>query len=155
MDKATCEYSNGCPEICPSYKKQCIRYCREYTKQVVTQFGLKTKLLKSEAKTCPKSGSIYLCKTKLTAIQLMLSSLQKNFSSVKVYTMSLALDALLGEELPNEHIILIDALSKYKEVENQYKALLSFVEKLADAGKVVIIVASELFPISNLIIKHD
>lgn len=136
----SCEYSATCKTCGFSYKRQCLKYCQAVVRDIYNKIAPKSKpSSKAFESVKPLRVGTTVVSSKETAAAVMITTLQSELHKVKTYTYHTAIDAALSEDLPQEVLIYIDAVTEYRDVEKGMQTIESFVERLSEAGKKVLL----------------
>lgn len=148
--KETCEYRHKCAQsMCPPYKKACLFYCQSLVKEVIycvskTSVKIDPNLVE-KAPSLAKVDSYYTTSLEKVVYSL-LKELQRSIRKVKIYNYVTAIDASIGDEIPQEQLVYIDSTTKFKEADKGRQAIESFVRKLVEANKTVLVRVQPGYP---------
>ena len=150
MEKSSCEFGKTCPNQCNvSFKIQCVTYCQAVASYIVRTIGQEPTLNGINQAKDLKKGKIYITTSKQKAAEAILKSLQRKMQMVKLYKFSTAIESSLSDEVPQESLVYIDTVTKYKEVEKGMQVIDSFSEKLVDSSKIVVIRVNQGYQVSE------
>lgn len=150
MEKTSCEFGKFCKKQCTvSFKIQCVTYCQAVASHIVNTIGQKPTVQGIENAKPLLKGKIYVTTSKQKAVEALLKSLQRKMQLVKLYKFTTAIESSLNDDIPQESIVFIDTVTKYKEIEKGMQVIDSFSEKLIDSGKIVLLRVSQGYQISE------